>query len=105
MRIMFIIPRISGGGAEKVLTALASRLAGKHEIFLVTTIMKDGTEEYPLSDKVKVISLHKRMYPGAYGIQPVKKTDSKDSKVYVVLKEFNRLNDVTWCGEEQATFF
>ena len=53
MRIMFIIPRISGGGAEKVLTALASRLAGKHEIFLVTTIMKDGTEEYPLSDKVK----------------------------------------------------
>jgi hypothetical protein len=46
MRIMFIIPRISGGGAEKVLTALASCLAGKHEIFLVTTIMKDGTEEY-----------------------------------------------------------
>lgn len=87
MRIMFIIPRISGGGAEKVLTALASRLAGKHEIFLVTTIMKDGTEEYPLSDKVKVISLHKRMYPGAYGIQPVKKTDSKDSKVYKLLKK------------------
>ncbi len=30
---------------------------------------------------------------------------SKDSKVYVVLKESDRLNDVTWCGEEQATFF
>lgn len=87
MRIMFIIPRISGGGAEKVLTALASHLADKHEIFLITTIMKDGAEEYPLSDKVKVISLHKRMYPEAYGIQPAKKTNSKDSRVYKLLKK------------------
>ena len=26
-------------------------------------------------------------------------------KVCLVLKENDRINDVTWCGEEQATFF
>lgn len=30
---------------------------------------------------------------------------TKDSKVCVVLKECDRTNDVTWCGEEQASFF
>ena len=29
----------------------------------------------------------------------------KDNKVCVILKESDRVNDVTWCGEEQATFF
>ena len=28
-----------------------------------------------------------------------------DDKICLVLKENERANDVTWCGEEQATFF
>lgn len=26
-------------------------------------------------------------------------------KICIVLKDSDRVNDVTWCGEEQATFF
>ena len=30
---------------------------------------------------------------------------SVDGKVRLVLKENEKKNDITWCGEEQATFF
>ena len=29
----------------------------------------------------------------------------QDGKICLVLKENERKNDTTWCGEEQATFF
>ncbi len=29
----------------------------------------------------------------------------QDDKICLVLKENERKNDTTWCGEEQATFF
>ncbi|MBR3151098.1 MAG: glycosyltransferase [Erysipelotrichaceae bacterium] len=83
MKVMFIVPRISGGGAEKVITALASQLAEKHEVFLLTTIMKDGNEEYPFSNKVRLISLHEKMYPEAYG----KRSGNDHSRIYRILKK------------------
>ena len=83
MRIMFIVPRLSGGGAEKVIASLASCLSEKHEVFLLTTIMKDGNEEYPLSENVKLISLHERMYPQLYG----KSRSEEDGRFKKILKK------------------
>ena len=57
-RVMFVVPRISGGGAEKVITSLASRMANHHEVCLVTTAKEDGQPGYPLSSKVTYVNLH-----------------------------------------------
>jgi hypothetical protein len=57
----------------------------------------DSTEEYPDGN-----AAYEQSFDKYYAISEI---CSKDSKVYVVLKEFDRLNDVTWCCEEQATFF
>lgn len=57
----------------------------------------DAMEEYPDGNAAYEQSFDKHF--------AISEICSKDSKVYVVLKEFDRLNDVTWCGEEQATFF
>ena len=58
MKLMFIVPRTSGGGAEKVITALASRMAEKHEVYLIPTLKDNGKESYPISPAVKVINLY-----------------------------------------------
>ena len=57
--LMFIVPRISGGGAEKVITSLASNMAENHRVFLVTTIREDNQETYPVSPKVRCINLYR----------------------------------------------
>ena len=56
MRLMFIIPRRSGGGAEKVIAFLASGLAERHEVFLVSMLEPIGYS-YPVSEHVTVINL------------------------------------------------
>lgn len=56
MRLMFIIPRRSGGGAEKVIASLATGLAERHEVFLVSMMEPKGYS-YPLSERVTVINL------------------------------------------------
>ena len=56
-RILFVVPRISGGGAEKVMTALASELAENNDVCIVETISKNGNEEYPVSPRVSLRSI------------------------------------------------
>ena len=55
--IMFLLPRLSGGGAEKVLAALSSRLAEEHNVYLVTTVKETRAEQYPISDRIRKIEL------------------------------------------------
>ena len=61
MKLMFIVPRANGGGAEKVITALSSRFAEEHEVTLVTTIKENDLENYPTSEAVRCISLYEYM--------------------------------------------
>lgn len=57
--LMFLVPRTSGGGAEKVIVSLASRMAEKHQVYLVTTIREDGVESYPCSGKVACYNVYR----------------------------------------------
>lgn len=56
MRILFIIPNLSGGGAENIAAQVASALAIKHEVSLICLGPSDPPE-YPLSPKVKRTTL------------------------------------------------
>lgn len=56
MKILFVIPNIGKGGAERVLSVLANYLNNKHEI----EILKFDNDEpfYEISDKIKIINLN-----------------------------------------------
>lgn len=59
-KLMFLVPRTSGGGAEKVITSLASKLAEKtdeYDVTLVTTVREDGRKGYELSEAVRYINI------------------------------------------------
>lgn len=56
--LMFLVPRASGGGAEKVIVSLASAMAEEHTVYLVTTIREDGVETYPFSERVNYLNVY-----------------------------------------------
>ena len=57
LRIMFITPRISGGGAEKVITSLASYMTERYEVYLVS-MLPPKDNPYPVSDQVVQLRLY-----------------------------------------------
>ena len=58
MRILFIVPKLSGGGAENVAAQLASALSARHEVRLVC--LAETTEaQYPLDERVQRIDLQR----------------------------------------------
>ena len=67
MRILFIVPKLSGGGAENVAAQLASALSARHEVRLVC--LAETTEaQYPLDERVQRIDLQRngeisRLFP------------------------------------------
>jgi glycosyltransferase involved in cell wall biosynthesis len=61
--ILFVVPRISGGGAEKVLASLASALSDHNRVYIVTTLNRDGNEEYPVDQRVTVLNLMDHLKP------------------------------------------
>ncbi len=65
MRLMFIIPRLSGGGAEKVIANLASGLAEQHKVYLAYMEEPPGYP-YPVSPQVELVKLkNEPLYKGA----------------------------------------
>ena len=58
--VMFLAPRVSGGGAEKMITTLASCLADDYDVTLVTLLKANGQETYFVSEKVRRICLADR---------------------------------------------
>ena len=57
MRLLFIVPKLSGGGAEKVIASLASEFSHENETWLVTTMKEDGVKGYALDPQVKYLNL------------------------------------------------
>ena len=64
--LMFLVPRTSGGGAEKVITSLASQMIEKYRVYLVTTIKEDGVQGYEFSDEIEYINIYKRFEEPQY---------------------------------------
>lgn len=62
MRLMFITPRITGGGAERVITALASRFVVENEVYLVSMLPPEGNS-YPVSENVRQLKLYEECEP------------------------------------------
>ena len=56
--LMFITPKLSGGGAERVLALLASELSEANVVTVVTLEKKHEHENYPISPKVTVLNLY-----------------------------------------------
>lgn len=56
--LMFITPKLSGGGAERVLALLASELSETNVVTVVTLEKKHVHENYPISPKVTVLNLY-----------------------------------------------
>ncbi|MBQ9249493.1 MAG: glycosyltransferase [Oscillospiraceae bacterium] len=89
MRLMFIVPRRSGGGgAEKVIANLASGLADCHEVYLVSMWGPLGFP-YPVSDRVNVIGLENKS--GVWG-------------AFDRLWRFLHLSHFTWLGRVKEYF-
>jgi len=63
----------------------------------VVLVIGDVTMEYPDGK-----TAYEQSYDKSYTISEI---CTKDNKVCVVLTERDRVNDITWCGEEQASFF
>ncbi len=59
--LLFLTPHLSGGGAEKVIAELASRLALTYHVTLMTTLPDDGSLPYPVSPFVDCRSLPQEM--------------------------------------------
>ena len=57
LRLLFAVPRVSGGGAERVITTLASEMTRFHDVSLVTTVREDGKPGYELSSHVRRLNL------------------------------------------------
>ena len=63
----------------------------------VLLLIGDVTMEYPNGN-----AAYEQSFDKCYTISEI---CTKDNKLYVILTERDRVNDITWCGEEQATFF
>lgn len=57
--LMFLVPRLSGGGAEKAIAFLASQTAENHTVYLVSTLPEDGSVPYEISEKVRYLNLYR----------------------------------------------
>ena len=56
--VMFLVPHLSGGGAEKAIADVASAVADVHSVYLVTTLPETGEKRYPVSGSVRYLNLH-----------------------------------------------
>lgn len=58
MRLMFVTPSLSNGGAQRVVASLASQLCERHEVCVVCTFPEDNAQgTYPIDPRVEVIEI------------------------------------------------
>ena len=55
MKISFVVPRMGGGGAERVMSLLANEFAKENEVCLITLVA--GESFYSLDDKIRMESV------------------------------------------------
>lgn len=82
--ILFVVPVLTGGGAERVVAVLASGLAEKG-IKTSVLVNKRCEKEYPISSKVNIYSLPEKYSVSGNLIHKIKKTFAR----YRVLKSIN----------------
>lgn len=64
MKIVEIIPQLSSGGAERFVVDISNELSKRHEVCLAVSFPLEGATAFymsELSDKVKVVSLNKKL--------------------------------------------
>ncbi len=66
MKLLFLITKLYGGGAERVVCRLASALAEKHQVYVIVTY-PDGKGTYDIDPRVHVEDLYQNYYPGFLG--------------------------------------
>lgn len=54
-KVLFVIPSLSGGGAERVVSEISSELSSTYEVYIL--IFYKSIEEYKVSKNVKIINL------------------------------------------------
>ena len=79
MNIMFIIPSLSGGGAERVITVLASELSKKHKVTVVTYYKSD--KPYVIDKSVDVKCLNT-----SGGSNPIQKSLNSRKRIHMLKK-------------------
>lgn len=66
MKLLFLITKLYGGGAERVVCRLASALAEKHQVYVIVTY-PDEKGTYDIDPRVHVENLYQNYYPGFFG--------------------------------------
>lgn len=57
MHIVFFIPSLEAGGAEKVLVSLANSLSATNKVSIITLSRSEKTSFYPLENKIQLLNL------------------------------------------------
>ena len=66
MKLLFLITKLYGGGAERVVCRLASALAEKHQVYVIVTY-PDEKQTYDIDPRVHVENFYQKYYPGFSG--------------------------------------
>ena len=82
--LMFVVPKLSGGGAEKVIAAVASELSQEQNVVLVTTMREDSAEAYRVADGVQVINLYGK--EGAFSEKKSPTQDEGSTSVWIKIQ-------------------
>ena len=94
MNILFIVPSLSGGGAERVVARLASALAGEHRVYiLVTWRLASPGGNYPLDPRITVREMKARE-PAVAGLWP--------RRIARRLQRSAKLRALTWIRDMRA---
>lgn len=74
--LLFIVPVLSGGGAEKVVSQLASVFANKYNVYIA--VEKRVDDEYYVSDRVRILCLKDYSDNSVIALKKIKKANNID---------------------------
>ena len=81
MNILFIIPKLTGGGAERVVARLASMMCEEHTVHILCVVPREG-HAYDVDERVQVHSL---------SVRPARSTESARRKARIeAIRELKR---------------
>ena len=93
LRIMMILPKLSGGGAEKTAAALATELSRRHKVVLVCLQETSGPAYLP-GEKVRVITFTKKIRNKLLAKKKLHKLDDRELLLRFLrkLKKYYRIS-------------
>ena len=114
LNILFLVPTLYGGGAEKVCCVLASELAKRHNVTIGYLIdyFYDNDKRYPLDERVQTVKIRRPgfscptlrdklryIYLCRKEFRRIKKERSIDVSISFLFR-LSRYNVASWCGEK-----